>query len=189
MVDIDGKNWMSRYNTRNTDTYTNKVNQGNLASTMYGITSVLNTGLGVASWFVFLTDYRNNTLHWYTWFTFFLSEIILWFPILVTWPVTYFGSTMSVNFLQIFAQMSLAGPFGIYEGVIAAILVTDIFMRDWSGYTGDITMAWIYFGSYCGLAVFNSFVSLFWVQDIIDWYQELKAADEYEAYLAELEKE
>ena len=132
MIEIDGDDWLRKYASGYNSEFSAISRSGNLGLTMYGIIALINVILSTLIWFFFLgREYacgENNEsfclysddLWWYTWFSTFVIHLFLWSPVAVMWPIAYIGSLTPLMFLRAFCYITLAGPYGLYEGAMIA---------------------------------------------------------------------
>merc|ERR1712110_37027 len=138
IIEIDGDDWIRKYGKGNNADFQAIARSGNIGLTMYGVVALINIILCPLVWFFFLgKEYAcgdnnesfclySDDLWWYAWFSAFVVHLFLWSPVAVMWPVAYIGSLKPVMFLRVFVYMSLAGPFGLYEGVFVVLLLAFI---------------------------------------------------------------
>ena len=173
IVEIDGDDWLRKYSRGNNADFKAISRTGNVGLTMYGVMALINIVLATLVWFFFLgREYdcgENNEsfclysddLWWYTWFAAFVVHLFLWSPVAVMWPIAYIGSLTPLMFLRVFCYITLAGPYGLYEGAMIAMILAFIVWPDTSGHYArgwTDTDAYIWFPVYCGLAVLNGVI-------------------------------
>jgi len=200
ILEIDGKDWLRKYSSRNNAEFQTISRQGNLGLALYGAVALVNVALAITIWFAYLaTAYTcvdpndplnasqenyfclySHDLWWYTWFSAFVVHLGLWATVLVLWPVSYIGSYTPLRFLRVFCLFSLAGPYGLYEGVLIAMLFAFIIDTDSSGhvergYQSRSGLIWT--GIYFGWVVASGFIQIWFLPDINDWFYEVKKAE------------
>lgn len=96
------------------------------------------------------------------------------------WPVTYIGSFKVLKFLRVFCLISLAGPYGLYEGVMIAMLLAFIVWSSTSGLTErdyTSTDGIIWFSTYAGVAILSGVIQIFFMPSINEWFIEVRQAE------------
>ena len=192
IIEIDGKDWLKKFSSGNNADFTKISRTGNVGLTMYGVLALINIVLCVLAWFYFLgAEYScgdnsasfclySDDLWWFTWLSAFIVHLGLWAPVAVMWPIVYIGSLTPLQFLRAFCYITLAGPFGLYEGVIVAMALAFLAWPDTSGHD---TRGWsstagiVWFSVYCGLAFLNGFISIWFIPNINAWYEEVRLAE------------
>lgn len=192
IIEIDGKDWLKKYTSSNNADFTAISRTGNVGLTMYGVLALVNIVLCILVWFYFLgAEYAcgdnnesfclySDDLWWFTWLSAFIVHLGLWAPVAVMWPIVYIGSLTPLSFLRAFCYITLAGPFGLYPGVIIAMVFAFLVNPDTSGHD---TRGWsstsgiIWFSVYGGLAFLNGFISIWFIPSINAWYEEVRLAE------------
>ena len=170
ILEIDGDDWLRKYSSGYNSEFTAISRSGNLGISMFGVVGVINVVLCTLIWFYYLgKEYDcgnsfclySNDFWWYTWFSLFVVHLFLWAPVTIMWPVAYIGSLTPLMFLRVFCYLTLAGPYGLYEGVLVAALLAFIVWTDTSGHTergwsSNAGIIWV--SSYIGLVGVSAFV-------------------------------
>jgi len=163
---------------------------------MFGVISLINIIGATAVWFLFLGKkyecgaasasadvtycHYSDDLFYYTWMSVFIVHLFLWAPVAIMWPITYIGSLTPLMFLRAFCYISMAGPYGLYEGAMVAMVLAFIVWTDTSGLEDrgySTSSGYIWFGSYGGLAVLNSVIQIYFLPSIVDWFLEVQKAE------------
>lgn len=165
---LTGAKWIDKF-SRNYDLiYANQKRAGTTAITVYGITALVNTIGACILWPLHLSEnFADGDLYDFAWFFIFLMHLIIWGTLLILWPLAYIGNTTTVWFLKTFANVALAGPYGIY-GALAIALALGMFLN--TSFAGTTTDAILILSTYVTIAGASSFVQLFFIQDIKEWY-------------------
>ena len=149
---------------------------------MFGVFALINVILATVVWFMFLGKtfecgennsetrvtycHYSDDLFYYTWMSIFIVHLFLWAPVAVMWPITYIGSLTPLMFLRAFCYLSMAGPYGLYEGAIVAMVFAFIIKTSSSGHEKrgyNDTDGFIWVGSYSGLAIACGFIQIFFL--------------------------
>jgi len=102
LFDIDGANWIDKYDPTSSTFYSSAAASGSTGVNVLAATGLVNTVGCVWVWYKFLNDF-NNSDYWITWFSILLVNGILWIPITVSWPVSPYGGITFVSFVKLFA--------------------------------------------------------------------------------------
>lgn len=110
----------------------------------------------------------------------------LWGGLFVVWPTTYYGTSLSLDFAYSFCQVSMAGPYGLYEVGLIFIALTMWAFPTEAGYQAIGLLASADTEKIVWFAVaavdfgINSFFTFFFSPDVKAYRDLIKAAEEAE---------
>ena len=96
-----------------------------LGNNIYGIVSLVKTGLMLIVWFLY---YWNGTslksYYWWTWFSAFLTVMISWFPVAVSYLMMLNGGSETADTLFFYtSQISIIGPMFFYFAPLVVLVL------------------------------------------------------------------
>ena len=152
-----------------------------------GILGLTNTVFSVYMWFKFLSNSINNNTGF--WFSIFFPVAVngcLWIPLFIIWPASFVAGTTTINIISFLSQLTYFGAFFAYWANLGGMYYTFYMKPTETGSTfATNSDAHPYFGTYIGLSLLNSLVTMLFVPDIVAFADKRSAEDAAEEARAE----
>lgn len=155
-----------------------------------GINALADIALIFPIWFGFLNEGAKaspKSLYWYSWLVIFIVVIVTQAGLIISWPTTYFGTSLSLEFAYSFTVVSLTGPYGLYEGSLIWLLVclwSDASVCGYEPLAVSTMSENAQKGLWTALTIvffgLNSFLSFYLKPQVKDYWLKIKAVEEAE---------
>lgn len=98
-----------------------------------GLLGFLQTLYSVMVYRTYVKDAADESAYYFAWFFVFIAHFILWFPVLLLWPLAYIGSESSVNWFISSSNMTLLLTLFFAYPVGSGLLVWASFIKSDNG--------------------------------------------------------
>lgn len=175
LFEIDGDYWFDKFAEDHTDVFETIERQGSQAISVLGVTGLVNSIYSIWVWFRFLSDFSAIDGFWGAWFGVCFVNGALWIPLTLLFPAANYGSLLLVKIVKDMAQATLIGPFFAYWANLIALYYTMYAQPDQAGseFASNPSDGNLLVLFYLVLSAANSAVSLLYVEQVEDYYDQL----------------
>lgn len=176
---IQGNKWLNSPEEEDFELeYSRSEDAASTSMMIFAGTGMFNSVFAVAVYILFLWDYENNTPFWFAWLSAFSVNGLLWIPMFVSWPALFSAGSDMINVMAFLAQATYFGVFGGYWFSAGALAYTFLIEPTESKSTFESNSdAYIWLFGYIGLCLFDSAITLMFVDNVVDFADKRNKAD------------